>query len=104
MKVVALTEAKQDLSGYVDRAQKERILITRHGRPAALVIGVEGKELEEVMIEGDPKFWAWIRDRRAQADVPYDEALGRLKRSERKRSGKPSSSGRARPTGKGRSR
>jgi len=55
MKTVALREAKQSLSGFVAHAQRERVLITKHGKPAALVIGVEGQDLEDVLLAQDPR-------------------------------------------------
>jgi prevent-host-death family protein len=70
MKTVALREAKQSLSGYVKHAQRERVLITRHGKPAALVIGVEGQEIEDVLLRQDPVFWKLIEERRRQRTVP----------------------------------
>ena len=66
MKVVAVREAKQQLSGCIDRAQKERVLITRRGKPAALVIGVQGQDLEEVLLMQNPRFWELIETRRKQ--------------------------------------
>ncbi len=39
MKTLPLTKAKDDLSSVIRDAEKEEVLITRHGRPAALVIG-----------------------------------------------------------------
>ena len=65
MKVVALGEAKNQLSAYVETAQKERILVTRHGRPAALIIGVEGEDFEDLMTRSDPEFWRMLEGRRA---------------------------------------
>jgi prevent-host-death family protein len=38
-KTLPLTKAKVDLSSVIRDAEKEEVLITRHGRPAALVIG-----------------------------------------------------------------
>ncbi len=35
MKVLGLREAKQSLSMCIDKAQKDRVLITKHGKPAA---------------------------------------------------------------------
>jgi len=46
VKVIAVREAKQQLSGFIETAPKERILITKGGRPAAAVIGVEGRDFE----------------------------------------------------------
>jgi prevent-host-death family protein len=53
-KVVALGRAKNALSACIDEAQNGRILITRHGRPAALIVGVEGEEFEDLMTRSDP--------------------------------------------------
>ena len=57
MKTVGIREAKASLSAYVARAQHERVLIMKHGKPAALVIGVEGQDLEDVLLAHDPTFW-----------------------------------------------
>jgi putative addiction module component (TIGR02574 family) len=65
MKVVALAKAKNELSAYVEEAQRGRVLVTRHGRPAALIIGVEGEEFEDLMTRSDPEFWRMIETRRS---------------------------------------
>src|SRR5262249_15318397 len=39
MKIIALRDARASLSSYVEQAQGDRLLITKHGRPAALLIG-----------------------------------------------------------------
>ena len=64
MKVVPLGKAKNELSTFVDQAQSERVLITRHGRPAAIMIGVEGEAIEDVLTAGDARFWGMIEERR----------------------------------------
>jgi prevent-host-death family protein len=64
MKVVAVREAKASLSEYIEEAQRDRILITKHGKPVALVIGVEGEALEDLLTMGNPRFWEMIEDRR----------------------------------------
>jgi prevent-host-death family protein len=78
MKVVALREAKQRLSGCVVRAQRERVLITKQGRPAALMIGVEGHDLEEVLLMQNPRFWKMIEARRTEPTLGLDEARRQL--------------------------
>ena len=67
MKLIGLKEAKTNLSSFVDQSQHERILITRRGRPAAVVIGVEGQDLEQVLLGGDAEFWKMIQERRQSA-------------------------------------
>jgi prevent-host-death family protein len=64
MKVVAVREAKASLSEFIEEAQRDRVLITKHGRPAALVIGVEGETLEDLLTMDNPRFWEMIEDRR----------------------------------------
>ena len=39
MKEIALSEVKDDLSKYLRQAAKEGIVITRHGKPAGILIG-----------------------------------------------------------------
>jgi len=41
---VALAEVKDDLSRYLRLAVDEEIVITRHGRPAGVLIGFESEE------------------------------------------------------------
>ncbi len=60
MKVLAMRDAKTGLSATLDEAQHERVLITRNGKPSALVIGVEGRDFEDVMLMSNPKFWEMI--------------------------------------------
>ena len=59
MKRVPLSEVKDDLSRYVDLASREEIVVTRHGRPAAVLIGFEDDEdWFEYQLEHDPRFIA----------------------------------------------
>jgi prevent-host-death family protein len=66
VKVVGLRETKQALSEYVDAAQKERILITRHGRPAAVLVGVEGLDMAALFKAEGGDFWKAIERRRGR--------------------------------------
>ncbi|MEW6368742.1 MAG: type II toxin-antitoxin system Phd/YefM family antitoxin [Acidobacteriota bacterium] len=44
MKRHSMTEAKNDICSIIREAEKEEVLITRHGRPAAVVIGFRDEE------------------------------------------------------------
>jgi len=44
MKKVALSEAKDHLSEYLDLAEKEEVIITRHGKPAGVLIGFASED------------------------------------------------------------
>ena len=57
MKTVALAEVKDDLSRYLKLASREEIVITRHGRPAGVLIGFEDEEAWfEYRLEHHPAF------------------------------------------------
>lgn len=76
MKFVGVREAQAQLSGIVEQSQRERIVLTRHGHPIAVLTGVEGKDLEEVLLAQDPEFRALIEARRhSQGELVSHEAL-----------------------------
>ena len=64
MKVRAMRDAKAGLSATLDEAQRERVLITRNGKPSAILIGVEGRDFEEVLLASNPRFWEMIEKSR----------------------------------------
>ena len=77
MKVVPLGKAKNKLSSYVDESQSERVLITRHGRPAAELIGVEGEPIEDLLTAADDEFWSMIEHRRLHSRTISAKEMGR---------------------------
>ena len=86
---VTIGKAKNELSAYIDVAQNDRVLITRHGRPAALIIGVEGEESEDLMTRSDPEFWQAIEARRGTSKV-ISAAEMRKRLGMQRNSGRPS--------------
>ncbi len=65
MKKVALSEVKDDLSKYLRVAEKEEVVITRHGKPAGVLIGFETEDdWFEYRLENDPRFLDRIENAR----------------------------------------
>ena len=57
MKKVALSDVKDNLSKYLRLAEKQEIVITRHGKPAGVLIGFESEdEWFDYRLENDPRF------------------------------------------------
>ena len=57
MKKVALSEVKDDLSKFLRVAEKEEVIITRHGKPAGVLIGFESEDdWFDYRLEHDPRF------------------------------------------------
>ena len=66
MKQIPLSEVKNDLSKYLRLAEEEDIIITRHGKPAGVLIGFESEdEWFEYRLGNDPRFLARIEAARA---------------------------------------
>ena len=65
MKRVALNEVKDDLSKYLREAEKEEIVITRHGKPAGLLVGFRSEDdWFDYRLENDPRFLRRVTDAR----------------------------------------
>ncbi|MGH7872816.1 MAG: type II toxin-antitoxin system Phd/YefM family antitoxin [Candidatus Binatia bacterium] len=57
MKEVPLSEVKDDFSRFLREAEKQEIVITRHGRPAGVLIGFESEDdWFDYKLENDPRF------------------------------------------------
>ncbi len=66
MKEVPLSEVKDDLSRFLRAAEKQDIVITRHGKPAGVLIGFESEDdWFEYRLENDPRFRQRIEKARA---------------------------------------
>ena len=79
MKTVAVRQLPQRIKSCLDEAQEDRVVITRHGKPAAILIGVEGKDWETVMLETNLTFWRVVQARRGQPTITLAELKARLK-------------------------
>ena len=65
MKQVPLSEVKDDFSRLLRDAEKEDIVITRHGKPAGVLIGFASEdEWFDYRLENDPRFLRRIEEAR----------------------------------------
>jgi len=66
VKEVPLAAVKDDLSRYLREAERGEIVITRHGKPAGVLIGFRSEdEWFEYRLENDPRFLERIAKARA---------------------------------------
>ena len=79
MKTVSVRDLQKSVKQVVDSAQTDRVIVTRRGEPAAVVLGVEGKDWETVVLEISPAFWELIGSRRREPTLSADELEHRLK-------------------------
>jgi prevent-host-death family protein len=89
MKTISVRDLQKCIKECVDQAQKACVVVTRHGRPAAVLIGVEGKDWEHLVMHTAPelakhiaakprrvrsKLAAPVQERPAQAQTPPAQA------------------------------
>ena len=57
MKKAALSEVKDDFSRFLRLAEKEEVVITKHGKPAGVLIGFKSEDdWFDYRLEHDPRF------------------------------------------------
>jgi prevent-host-death family protein len=81
MKTVTIRDLQKKLKESVDAAQSDRVVITRQGKPAAVLVGVEGLDWETVVLETNAAFWRLIDKRRKQPIVSLTEMRKRLRKA-----------------------
>lgn len=78
---MALRDVKNQLSEVVDQVDREhdRVVITKHGRPAAVIVSVDDlASLEETLdIAGRPRLMNQIRDSLTELAAGRVEVLGK---------------------------
>ena len=80
MKKATVQDLQRHTEEFVARAQKDRVVITRQGKPAAVLVGVNTQDWESVALQTDPKFWKLIRARRKQPTRSLSQVKARLLR------------------------
>ena len=60
MKIVPLNEVKTRFSTYLELSKREDIVVTKNGRPAAILHAVTDEDIEDYLFEFDPRFIARI--------------------------------------------
>lgn len=79
MKKVALSEVKDDLSRYLHVAEREEVVITRHGKPAGVLIGFQSEDdWLDYRIENDPRFFARVQQARESIRKGYGTRIEEL--------------------------
>ena len=80
VKEVPLSQVKDDLSRYLREAETRQIVITRHGKPAGVLIGFESDDdWFDFRLENDPRFLERIARSRESAKAGRTTKLEDLK-------------------------
>jgi antitoxin (DNA-binding transcriptional repressor) of toxin-antitoxin stability system len=61
------------LAGCLEKVQHERVILTRNGKPVALLVNVEGLDAEQIELGSNDKFWRMIAERRTQMTLGREQ-------------------------------
>src|SRR5438874_9473682 len=71
--------AGKNIEGVLGSAQKERIMLTRDGKPSAILIGIESLDDEDLELAQSEDFWRLIEERRRGRSISLSQLKSRLK-------------------------
>lgn len=77
MRTIDIAQFSANPLQYVDDSQQEAIVVTRQGRPCAVVHGVPD-DLESSELAHSREFWTVIEQRRREPTIRWDIAKQRL--------------------------
>ena len=83
MKPIAISEIKDQFSKFLRLAEKEEIVIMRHGKPAGVLVGFKSEDdWFDYRLENDPRFLRRIASARPSLrdgkGIRIEDAVGRL--------------------------
>jgi prevent-host-death family protein len=81
VKTVNVRDLQKNVRKCVVASQRDRVVITRHGQPAAVLVGVEGRDWEDVFYQTSASFWKMIRRRRKEKTFSIGELRRRIEKS-----------------------
>jgi prevent-host-death family protein len=80
IKQIPLSQVKDDLSRFLREAERQEIVITRHGRPAGVLIGFESDDdWFDYRLENDPRFLQRVERARESLRAGHGVKLENLK-------------------------
>ena len=71
MKTILLE--KSTLESCVKDSRSDRVIVTRRGKPVALMVSTRGMDLEQLELSTSPKFWKLITERRKEKTMSRAE-------------------------------
>ena len=66
MRSVPEKELQANLDSILTRAQSEYIVISRRGKPCAVLVGIEEYDSEDLELASSEDFWRMVRQRRGR--------------------------------------
>lgn len=70
MKIAPLAEVKDHFSAYIDESKNSPIVVTRNGRPVAMLISItEEDDLDSLLLANNPRFVQLLEEARQRVRI-----------------------------------
>ncbi|MBX7233905.1 MAG: type II toxin-antitoxin system Phd/YefM family antitoxin [Caldilineales bacterium] len=81
MKIAPLAEVKDRFSAYIDESHESPIVVTRNGRPVAMLISIEDEDdLDGLLLVHNPRFLQLLEAARERVRVTGGISLAEFRR------------------------
>jgi prevent-host-death family protein len=80
MKIAPLAEVKDRFSAYIDESHESPIIVTRNGRPVAMIIAIEDEDdLDSLLLVHDQRFLRLLEEARQRVRVTGGVSLAEMR-------------------------
>ncbi|HRI55653.1 MAG TPA: type II toxin-antitoxin system Phd/YefM family antitoxin [Anaerolineae bacterium] len=81
MKIAPLAEVKDRFSAYIDESHESPVVVTRNGRPVAMLIAIEEEDdLDSLLLVHNPRFLQLLEEARQRVRVTGGVSLAEFRR------------------------
>ncbi|MBE2234859.1 MAG: type II toxin-antitoxin system Phd/YefM family antitoxin [Anaerolinea sp.] len=81
MKIAPLAEVKDRFSAYIDESHESPVVVTRNGRPVAMLIAIEeDDDLDSLLLVHNPRFLQLLEEARQRVRVTGGVSLAEFRR------------------------
>ncbi len=80
MKIVPLSQVKDHFSAYINESRESPIVVTRNGRPVAMIIAIEdGADLDNLLLVHNQRFVQLLEEARERVRVTRGISLAEFR-------------------------
>ncbi|MBX2998630.1 MAG: type II toxin-antitoxin system Phd/YefM family antitoxin [Caldilineaceae bacterium] len=80
MKIAPLAEVKDRFSAYIDESQESPIIVTRNGRPVAMLIAIKDEDdLDSLLLAHDQRFLRLLEEARQRVRATGGLSLAEMR-------------------------
>lgn len=81
MKIAPLAEVKDRFSAYIDESRESPVIVTRNGRPVAMIVAIQDEDdLDAMLLVHNTRFVQLLEEARQRVHVGGGISLDELRR------------------------